>query len=104
MEACAESYAGPSVLQKVQRNVAVLFRQRFTTLWRNEIRIDLLIDADSLNRRRRRFYVQRTVVYYIYQGQWRQYAGRCACVYDKRSVKNKIEKETNLTERTSNLT
>jgi len=40
-------------LQKAQRNHAVLFRTRITTLWRTEIHIDLLIDADSLNRRLR---------------------------------------------------
>jgi len=35
-------------------------------LWRSEIRINLKIDADALNRRRRRFCVRRTV-YHIYQ-------------------------------------
>jgi len=34
----------------------------------------------SKNRRRRRFSVRRTIRH-IYQGQWRQYAGNCACVY-----------------------
>jgi hypothetical protein len=41
---------------------------RFTTLWRSEIHINLKIDADALNRRRRRFYVGPTI-YHIYQGQ-----------------------------------
>jgi hypothetical protein len=41
------------------------------------------------NRRRRRcrFYV-RCKIYCIYQGQQRQYAGRCTCVYGVCSVKN----------------
>jgi len=63
-----KSHAGPSQLKKAQRNLAVLFRTRFTTLWRSEIRINLKIDADTLNRRWRRFCVRRTV-YHIYQGQ-----------------------------------
>jgi len=29
MEVCAESYAGPSLLQKAQRSPTVLFRARF---------------------------------------------------------------------------
>jgi hypothetical protein len=93
----------PSLLPKTQRNRAVLLRTRFTTLWRSEIRINLIIDADALNRRRRRFCVRRTM-YHIYPGQRKQYAGKCACVYGMCSVKNKIENETNLTDCTSNLT
>jgi len=57
----------------------------------------------SKNRRRRRFCVPRKI-HHIYQGQRRQYAGKCACVYGVCSVKNKIENETNLTDCTSNLT
>jgi hypothetical protein len=34
---------------------AVLFRTRYMTLWRSEIRIRLLIDAEALDRRWRRF-------------------------------------------------
>jgi len=49
--------------------------------------MNLKIDANALNRRRRRFRVRRTV-YHIYQGQWRHHAGNCACVYGKCSVKN----------------
>jgi hypothetical protein len=41
---------------------------QYTTLWRSQIQINLKIDADALNRRRRRFCVQRTM-YHIYQGQ-----------------------------------
>jgi len=37
-------------------------------LWRSEIHINLKIDADVLNRRRRRFCVRRTI-YHIYQWQ-----------------------------------
>jgi hypothetical protein len=88
---------------KKQRNRAFLLQTRFATLWRSEIHKNLKIDADALNRRRRRFYVRRTT-YRIYQGQCRKYAGKRACVYDICSVKNKIENETNLTNCTSNLT
>jgi hypothetical protein len=38
---------------------------RFTTLWRSEIHIDLKIDADALNRYRRRFCVRRTIYHII---------------------------------------
>jgi hypothetical protein len=60
-------------------------------------------DADPLNLRRRRFGVRRKGCH-IYQGQLWQYAGKCACVYGVCSVKNKIEKGTNLTDCTYNLT
>jgi hypothetical protein len=72
-------------------------------LWRSRIHINLKIDADALNRRRRRFCVRRKV-YHIYQEQRREYAGKCACVYGVCSVKNKFENETYLTACTSNLT
>jgi hypothetical protein len=36
---------GRSVLLKTQRNPAVLFRTRFTTIWRSEIHIGLKVDA-----------------------------------------------------------
>jgi len=39
---------GPSVLPKRQRNRAVLFRTRFTTIRRSEIHISLNVDADAL--------------------------------------------------------
>jgi len=72
-------------------------------LWRSEIRINLKIDADALNRHRRRFCVRRTV-YDIYRGQCRQYAGKYACVYGICREKNKIENERNHTDWTCNLT
>jgi hypothetical protein len=93
----------PSLLLKTQRNRAVLLRTRFKTLCRSEIYINLKIDADALNRRRRLFCV-RSTMYHIYPGQRRQDAGKCACVYGISSVKNKIENETNLTDYISNLT
>jgi len=62
-----KSYAGTSVLQKTQRNLAVLFCTRLTTLWRNEIRINLKIDAEAVNRRWRCFCV-RCKIHHIYQG------------------------------------
>jgi hypothetical protein len=93
----------PSFLPKTQRNRAVLLRTRFTTMWRSEIHSNLKIDADALNRRRRRFGVRRTM-YHIYTGQRRQDTVKCACVYGISSVKNKIENETNLTVCTWNLT
>jgi len=37
-------------------------------------------DDDALKRRRRRLCVRHTI-YDIYQGQWRQYAGKCAWVF-----------------------
>jgi len=71
MRSIYQTLIGPSVLPKTQRNHAVLLRTRLKTLWRNKIYINLKIDADALNRRRRRFCVRRTV-YHIYQGQSRQ--------------------------------
>jgi hypothetical protein len=40
----------------------------FERLWRSEIRINLKIDGDALNRRRRRFFVSPTK-YHIYEVQ-----------------------------------
>jgi ribosomal protein S27AE len=71
-------------------------------LWISEIHINLKIDADALNRRRRRF-CGRCTKYHIDQGQWRHYAGKCASVYGICIVKNKIENETNFTDRIYNL-
>jgi hypothetical protein len=70
-------------------------------MWSSETHINLKIDADALNRRRRRFCVRRTM-YHIYQGQRRHDAGNCASVYGICNVINRIEK--NLTHCTSNLT
>jgi hypothetical protein len=78
-----------TVCTKTQRIRAVLFQTCFTTLWRSEIHINLKIDADALNRRRRRFRLRRTV-YHIYQRQGWQCAGKCAHIYDVHNVKNKI--------------
>jgi len=97
------TFKGPSVLPKTQRNRAILLRTRLTTLWRSEIHISLKVDADTLKRRWRRFCVRWTI-YHIYHTQWRQYADKCACVYGIYSMNNKVEKETNLTNCTSNLT
>jgi len=72
---------GLSVLPKTQRNRAVLFRTRFTTIWGSEIHISLKFDGHALNRRRRRSLFWCTI-HHICQGQWRQYARKCACVYD----------------------
>jgi hypothetical protein len=41
-----------------------------TTLWRSEIHMNSKIDADALNRRRRRFCIRRKI-YHIYQEQRR---------------------------------
>jgi hypothetical protein len=54
----------------------------FQTSWRSEININLKTDADALNRRRRRFCVCRKMCH-IYQGQRKQHAGKCACVYNE---------------------
>jgi hypothetical protein len=85
---------GPSVLLKTQRNHAVLFQTRFTTIWGNEIHINLKFDAHSLNRRRLRFLLLCTM-YHICQGQWRQDGRKCACIYDIWNEKNKIQKSSN---------
>jgi len=45
------------------------------------------VDVEALNRRRRRFLI-RCTIHHICQEQWRQYARKCACVYDIRNVKN----------------
>jgi hypothetical protein len=103
MRSIRPTLRGLSFLPKTQRNRAVLYRTRFTTLWRSEVHNNKKIDADALNRRRRRFCFRRTI-YHIYPGQRRQYAGKCACVYGICSVKNEIENETNLTDCTFNLT
>jgi hypothetical protein len=58
---------GPSALRKTVRNRAVLLGTRFTTLWCTEIHMDLKIDADALNPRRRRFCLRR-IIHLIYQG------------------------------------
>jgi len=42
--------------------------------------VNLKIDPDDLNRRRRRFCVRRKI-YHIYKWRRRQYACRCAWVY-----------------------
>jgi len=88
MKECMRSVLGtmrwPSVQRKSQRNRAVLFRTRFT-IWRSEIHISLKVDADALNRRRRQFLL-RCTVHRICQGQWRQYARKCLCVYDTWNV------------------
>jgi hypothetical protein len=67
MRSIRRKLRGLSVLPKTQRNRAVLLRTRSTMLWRSEIHINLKIDADALNRRRRRFCVRRTICH-IYQG------------------------------------
>jgi hypothetical protein len=56
------------LIPKTKRNRAVLLRTRFKTLWRSQIHINLKIDADALNRRRRRFCARRTI-YHTYEGQ-----------------------------------
>jgi hypothetical protein len=59
----------------------------FNTSWRSQNHIKLKIDADALNRRRRRFYVRRKIGH-IYQGRRRQYARKCASVHGVCSVNN----------------
>jgi hypothetical protein len=81
MRSTRRTLKGPSVLPKTQRNRVVLFRIRFTTIWGSEIHISLKFDAHALNRRRRRLLLC-TIIHHICQGQWRQYARKCACVYD----------------------
>jgi hypothetical protein len=94
MRSIRRTLKGASVLRKTQRNHVIVLRTLFRTLWRSEIRINLKIDADAPNRRRRRFCVRRTI-YHIHQGEGRQYPGNCACVYVVCIVKKKTENETN---------
>jgi len=67
------NFRGPSVLPKTQRNRVILLRTLFKPLWGSEVHKNLKIDADALNRRRRRFFVRRGI-YYICQREWREYA------------------------------
>jgi hypothetical protein len=96
MRSIRRTLTGLPVLPKTQWNHVVLLRTRITTLRKIEIHINVKIDADALNRRRRRFWV-RCKIYQIYQGQQRWYPDKCACVYSTGSVKNKIENETDRT-------
>jgi hypothetical protein len=105
-EVCAEPYA--QYMSNFERTVfangiAQFYYEIFTTLWKSEIHINLKIYADALNRRWRRFCVRRTMCH-IYQGQRRQCAGTCACVYGICNMENKVEDETNLTDCNSNPT
>jgi hypothetical protein len=68
MRSIRQNLRRPFFQPKTQRNRAVLLRTLFTTLWRSEIRINLKIDADALNRRPRRYYIRRPI-YRIYQGE-----------------------------------
>jgi len=47
MRSIRRTLKGPSVLPKTQWNRAVLFRTRFTTIWRSEIHISVKVDADA---------------------------------------------------------
>jgi hypothetical protein len=68
MRSIRRKLRGLSVLSETQRNRAFLLGTRFTTLWRSENHNNLKIDADALNRRRRRFLL-RCTIYHIRQGQ-----------------------------------
>jgi hypothetical protein len=63
MRSIRRMFRGPSILPKTQWNLADLLRTRFKTLWRSEYHINLKIDAEALNRRRRCFCVRRTIYY-----------------------------------------
>jgi hypothetical protein len=79
-------------VEKTQRKRVVLFPARFTNLWKSEILIELKIDADAQNRRRRRFCVRRKIDP-IYQGQRRKYAGNehASTVYAVSRIKSKTK-------------
>jgi hypothetical protein len=79
MRRTRRTFRRPSLLPKTKRNRGVVLQKRFKTLWRSEIHINLKIDADAMNRRRRRLFVRRTVCH-IYSRQRRRDAGKCACV------------------------
>jgi len=87
MRSIRGAFRGPSVLQKTQRKRAVLFRTRFTTMWRSGIHISMKVDAYALNRRQCRFFL-RCPVRHAWQGQRRHYDRNCECFYDVWNVKN----------------
>jgi hypothetical protein len=103
MRSIRRTLTRPNVVPKTKRNRVILLRTRFKTLWISEIHVNLKIDADALNRRRRRFCVCNTMCH-ICARQRRQDAGECAYVYGICSVKNEIENNSNLTVCTSNPT
>jgi len=57
--------------------------------------VSIKIDADALKRRRRPFLLRYTI-YHICQRQGRQYATKCACIYDIWNVKIKIHTTRNM--------
>jgi hypothetical protein len=56
----------PSFLANIRPNITLLFRTGFRSIRKSEIHMNIKVDLDGLNRRRRRYYLQRTC--HIYQG------------------------------------
>jgi len=50
----------------IRPNLALLFRTGFGSIQRSEIHMNIKVDLDALNRRRRCFYLRRT--WHIYHG------------------------------------
>jgi len=76
---------------------AFVLRKLFTTFWRSDIHMNLKIDDDALNRRRRRFCVRLTICH-IYQRQCRHMlvSAHASAVYAVRSIKSKTNKSYRL--------
>jgi hypothetical protein len=67
-----------SFLANIRPNLALLFRTGFRSIRRSEIHMNMKVDLDALNRRRRRFYLRRKC--HIYQRLWWPYPGYYALV------------------------
>jgi hypothetical protein len=66
MRSVRRTLKAPSFLANICPNLALLFRKGFKSKQRSEIHMNIKVDLDDLNRRRRRFYLRRTC--HIYQG------------------------------------
>jgi hypothetical protein len=66
MRSVQRTLRAPSFLAIISPKLALLCRTGFRPIRRSEIHMNIKVDLDALNRRRRRFYLRRT--YHIYQG------------------------------------
>jgi hypothetical protein len=57
---------GPFFTTENTRESRISITNKFQTLWRTEIHINLKIDADAQNRRWRRFCIRRTI-HHLYE-------------------------------------
>jgi len=70
MRSVHPTLSAPSFLDNIRPNLEMLFRTVFKSLRRSKIHINIKVELDALKRRRRRFYVRRTICH-IYQGEGR---------------------------------